>query len=73
MAEELGSTMQSLLGVLVVVGLVVTLGILLIGVFGMAQGGAFNQKYGNLLMRARVISQFAVVVLLFALFLIYGA
>jgi hypothetical protein len=33
------------------------LGVLLIGVFGMAKGGAFNRKYGNKLMRARVILQ----------------
>ena len=64
--------MNSVLGILVVIGLVVTLGILLVGVFGMAQGGEFNRKYGNLLMRARVISQFAVVILLLALFLIAG-
>lgn len=60
------------LGILVIVGLAITLGILLVGVFGMAQGGEFNRKYGNLLMRARVVSQFAVVILLLALFLIAG-
>ncbi len=27
------------------------------GLFGMAQGGAFNKKYGNRLMRMRVILQ----------------
>jgi len=64
--------MRGLLTVLVVVGLIVTLGVLLVGVFGMAQGGEFNRKYGNRLMRARVISQFAVVVLLALLFLLVG-
>jgi len=62
--------MRSVLIVLVVIGLVVTLGILLVGVFGMAQGGEFNRKYGNVLMRARVVSQFAVVLLLLALFVL---
>lgn len=30
----------------------------LTGVFGMAQGGAFNKRYGNKLMRLRVLFQF---------------
>jgi hypothetical protein len=64
--------MRGLLTVLVVIGLIVTLGVLLVGVFGMAQGGEFNRKYGNRLMRARVISQFAVVVLLALLFMLAG-
>ena len=64
--------MQTVLSVLLVIGLVVTLGILLVGVFGMAQGGEFNKKYGNKLMRARVVAQFAVVILLFILFMMSG-
>lgn len=42
---------------------VVTLGL---GVYGMARGGEFNQKYGNRLMRLRVILQ-GVALLLFIL------
>ena len=34
-----------------------TLGTLLTGVVGMGKGGAFNDKYGNKLMRMRVILQ----------------
>lgn len=30
------------------------LGVLLIGVFSFVKGGAFNEKYGNRLMQARV-------------------
>jgi hypothetical protein len=30
---------------------------LIIGVLGMAKGGTFNKKYGNHLMRARVVLQ----------------
>ena len=37
---------------------------LMIGVISMAKGGEFNAKYGNLLMRARIISQGIAVVLL---------
>ena len=50
--------------ILAIIGLFVTLGILLVGVIGMARGGEFNKKYGNKLMRARVISQFMVLVFL---------
>ena len=34
-----------------------TLGTLLVGVTSMGKGGAFNEKYGNKLMRFRVIFQ----------------
>lgn len=55
--------------IVVLIALLVTLGILLTGVIGMAHGGEFNRKYGNKLMRMRVIAQFAAIVLmgLFAL------
>ncbi|HVJ41440.1 MAG TPA: HIG1 domain-containing protein [Dongiaceae bacterium] len=36
---------------------VATLATLLTGVFGMAQGGAFNKRYGNKLMRYRILFQ----------------
>ena len=39
--------------------------VLLAGVFTMARGGEFNKKYGNRLMRARVVLQ-AFAVLIFA-------
>lgn len=41
--------------------------VLLIGVVGMARGGDFNAKYGNKLMRARVILQ-GLAIVLFILF-----
>lgn len=55
--------------IIVLIALLVTLGILLTGVIGMAQGGEFNKKYGNKLMRMRVIAQFTALILmaLFAL------
>lgn len=60
--------------VVVLIALLVTLGILLTGVIGMAHGGEFNRKYGNKLMRMRVIAQFAAIVLmgLFALLSVGG-
>lgn len=38
---------------------------LLLGVFSMARGGEFNRKYGNKLMRYRVLLQGLAVLLLF--------
>jgi hypothetical protein len=43
--------------ILMTVAMAAVLGVLMIGVFGMAKGGAFNKKYGNRLMRARVVLQ----------------
>jgi hypothetical protein len=43
---------------------------LALGIFSMARGGAFNAKYGNILMRARVISQFVAVALMVLAFLL---
>ena len=42
---------------LVVIALAATLAVLFAGVFAMLRGGAFNAKYGNKLMRARVAFQ----------------
>lgn len=41
-----------------------TLAIMLTGVFGMAQGGAFNKRYGNKLMRLRILFQLAAILCL---------
>jgi hypothetical protein len=60
--------MQAILGFLVVVALIATVGVLLVGLVGMARGGEFNKKYGNHLMRARVISQGSTVLLMLVYF-----
>lgn len=52
--------------ILVVIAMLVTLGVLFTGLFAMARGGEFNAKYGNKLMRWRVMAQ-GVALLLFAL------
>ena len=49
--------------------MVATLGVLLVGVIGMARGGNFNRKNANKLMRARVALQ-ALAVGLFAIVLL---
>ncbi len=56
--------MSSIVFVLVGIALAATLAVLMAGVFTMARGGEFNQKYGNHLMRWRVILQGAALVLL---------
>lgn len=43
--------------ILMTIAMLAVLGALAIGLFGMAKGGAFNKKYGNYLMRARVVLQ----------------
>jgi site-specific DNA-adenine methylase len=62
--------MNSLLPVLLVVALLVVLGILFTGLFAMARGGEFNRKYGNRLMRWRVIAQAVALVILALAFLL---
>jgi len=43
---------------------------LALGILSMARGGAFNAKYGNLFMRARVIAQFVALALMVLAFLL---
>ncbi len=52
--------------VLLGLALLAVLGVLFAGLFSMARGGAFNEKYGNRLMRWRVALQ-GLAILLFAL------
>ena len=42
---------------LLIIAMVATVVVLVVGIIGMAVGGEFNKKYGNLLMRWRVILQ----------------
>jgi len=61
--------MDSILPVLLVIALVVVLGVLFTGLVAMARGGEFNRKYGNRLMRWRVIAQAGALVILALAFL----
>jgi len=49
--------LSALLPYLVVAAMLAVVGVLFVGLFSMAKGGEFNQKYGNKLMRWRVICQ----------------
>ena len=61
--------MSGLLVVFIVIAMIATLGVLIAGVIGMASGSAFNQRYANKLMRARVLLQ-AITVGLFVIVLL---
>lgn len=39
------------------IAMLAVLGVLIAGIVSMAKGGAFNKKYGNKLMQARVLLQ----------------
>ncbi len=54
---------------LMIIALLMTLGVLFVGLFAMARGGEFNKKYGNRLMRFRIIFQ-GIALLLFAVAMI---
>ena len=55
---------------LMVVALVAVVLVLLAGVYTMARGGEFNKKYGNRLMRVRVVLQALAVLVLAAVWLV---
>jgi hypothetical protein len=63
--------MNGTIMILVVIAMLITLGVLFAGLFSMARGGEFNAKYGNKLMRWRVIMQ-GVALALFAIALLAG-
>lgn len=58
--------MNSVALILLGIAMLTTLGVLFAGLFVMARGGEVNRKYGNKLMRWRVIAQ-AVALLIFAI------
>ncbi len=56
-------------GIVIGLALASVLAALALGIFSMTRGGELNAKYGNLLMRARVISQFVALALMALAFL----
>lgn len=64
--------MNTVILILLAVTLVAVVIVLLAGVVGMARGGDFNAKYGNELMRARVVLQGLAIVLFILLFVTSG-
>jgi hypothetical protein len=60
---------MSPLAVLLLIAMLATAGVLFVGLVGFLRGGAFNERHGNRLMRARVGLQLLAVAILGLLFL----
>lgn len=58
--------MNTILPILILISFLSVVAVLIIGIFSMIKGGAFNEKYGNKLMQLRVALQ-GVTILLLAL------
>jgi len=56
--------MSTTFAVLIVLAGLATLGALFVGIFSMTRGGDFNRKYGNRIMRLRVLLQFVAIALI---------
>jgi hypothetical protein len=55
--------------VALLLAMLATVAVLIVGLVGFFQGGAFNERYGNRLMQARVALQLLAVALMGILFL----
>jgi len=64
--------MSGLFVVLVILAMLGTLGALLVGIVGMAQGGEFNRRNANKLMRTRVVLQAVALAFFAVLMLVAG-
>ncbi len=58
--------MGDALFLLIIVAMAAVVLVLTIGIGGFGRGGAFNRKYGNKMMRLRILAQFIAVVLIVA-------
>lgn len=56
--------MNPLISICLIFAVISVLAVLGMGIFSMAKGGEFNKKYGNMLMRARVLLQGIAIALL---------
>ncbi len=63
--------MQTVMFVLIAIAMLMTLGVLFTGLIAMARGGEFNAKWGNKLMRYRILFQ-GIALALFAVALLIG-
>ena len=64
--------METLLIALIGIALAATLGVLAAGLIAMFRGGAFNDKYSNFLMRARIGTQATTVLLVLIYWLTFA-
>lgn len=49
---------------LIIIACLAVVGVLAIGLLGFMQGGEFNRKYANKIMRARLLLQFIAVIMI---------
>ena len=56
--------MQDPLFLLMLFAVLLTAGVLLVGIGGFGKGGEFNRKFGNKIMRLRILAQFVAVCLI---------
>ncbi len=61
---------MTVMNLLLILAMLATVVVLFTGIFGFVRGGAFNERYGNKLMRARVGLQFAALAILGLLLLL---
>ena len=61
------------MGVIIILLAISTLGVLFLGLGGFIAGGAFNEKYGNRIMQARVVLQGITVLLIMLALLASGS
>ena len=64
--------MQHFVTILLIATMAATLGVLIVGVVSMAKGGEFNARYGNKLMRLRILMQGIAVALFVILMILHG-
>jgi len=60
--------MTTLLNIALAVAMLSVVGVLFMGTYAMGRGGEFNRKYGNLLMRWRIIMQLVAVGIMLLIF-----
>ena len=60
--------MTTLLNIALAIAMLSVVGVLFMGIYSMGRGGEFNHKYGNLLMRWRIILQLAAVGVMLLIF-----
>ena len=60
--------MTTLLNIALAVAMLSVVGVLFMGIYVMGRGGEFNRKYGNLLMRWRIIMQLVAVGIMLLIF-----
>jgi len=63
---------MSILKIAVVVALAATVAVLFLGLFSLMKGGSFNARFGNKLMRLRVVVQGVAVALVAASMLLFA-